>query len=96
LSAKEGVACAQCNLGGCYESGATVDRDYIEAVRLYQLAAMQNDADAQCNVGKCYETGKGMRKSRTDAVHWYRLAIEHGSTDAKGLLEAVLNSANMS
>ena len=39
------------NLGYCYENGAGVEKDLVEAVRCYKLAADQGDAVAQVNLG---------------------------------------------
>ncbi len=45
-AADQGLAAAQTQLGICYFEGIGVEKDYDEAVRLFNLAAKQNDPDA--------------------------------------------------
>lgn len=45
-AADQGLAAAQTQLGICYFEGIGVEKDYDEAVRLFNLAANQNDPDA--------------------------------------------------
>lgn len=78
LSAEQGDARAQCNLGVCYRYGTGVEKDEEEAVRLYRLAAEQGDACAQCNLGYCYDEGIWVEKDEEEAVKWYRLSAEQG------------------
>ena len=47
LSADQGYANAQNNLGVLYFKGQGVTQDYKEAVKWYRLSADQGDADAQ-------------------------------------------------
>jgi TPR repeat protein len=58
----------QYNLGVCYEQGWGVPRDYVEAARLYQLAAAQGNAEAQCGFGGLYENGKGVAQDFVEAA----------------------------
>ena len=44
-------------LGECYENGNGVTVNYVEALRLYQLAADQGFAVAQNHIGFCYDQG---------------------------------------
>jgi len=37
---------------------AGVQRDELEAVRLYRLSAEQGNASAQFNLGLCYDNGR--------------------------------------
>jgi TPR repeat protein len=46
VSAEQGHAAAQFNLGQCSEHGAGVAQDSVEAVRWYRLAADQGNANA--------------------------------------------------
>jgi len=61
LSAEQGDADAQFNLGVCYATGTGVLRDESEAVRLYRQSAEQGHAYAQYNLGVCYATGTGVQ-----------------------------------
>lgn len=45
-AADQGLTAAQTQLGICYFEGIGVEKDYDEAVRLFNLAAKQNDPDA--------------------------------------------------
>ena len=47
LSAEQGDAIAQCNLGGMYNEGKGVPQDDKEAVKWWKLAAGQHDEQAQ-------------------------------------------------
>ena len=51
LSAAQGYAAGQSNLGYCYGNGEGVAADKKEAVRLYGLAAAQGYAAGQLNLG---------------------------------------------
>ena len=50
LSAEQGNAKAQYNLGAMYANGEGVPQDYKEAVKWYRLSAEQGDAKAQNNI----------------------------------------------
>ena len=65
------------------KTGAGVDRNVVEAVRWYRLAAEQGHARAQVNLGKSYEFGDGVQQSLTEAVRWYRLAAEQGYAEGQ-------------
>ena len=51
LSAEQGDAKAQFNLGNRYYNGQGVPQDYKEAVKWYRLSAEQGVAQAQYNLG---------------------------------------------
>jgi TPR repeat protein len=46
LSAAQGYASAQSNLGNMFEKGKGVAKDRAEAIRLFRLAAAQGQANA--------------------------------------------------
>jgi TPR repeat protein len=55
---------AQNNLGVMYQNGRGVQKDYNEAVKLYQLAAKHSYAMAQYNLGLMYtKPGKASRRT---------------------------------
>ncbi|MGN6837925.1 tetratricopeptide repeat protein, partial [Neisseria sp. P0022.S010] len=70
--AKQGNAKAQYNLGGMYDNGQGVRKDYAQAVQWYRKAAEQVFAKAQYNLGVMYEKGQSVRKDYVEAVRWYR------------------------
>lgn len=53
-AADQGLAAAQTQLGICYFEGIGVEKDYDEAVRLFNLAANQNDPDAYWMLSQYY------------------------------------------
>ncbi len=78
---------AQTILGVCYILGIGVVENDIEAVRLYQLAAMQGNAVAQCNLGGCYSNGVGgLVKNEEETVRLYQLAADQGNALAQNNL----------
>ena len=89
VSAAQGNADAQCNLGNRYKNGEGVDKDLKEAVRLYGLSAVQGIAQAQCNLGYCYETGQGVAKDWKEAVRLYGLSAAQGNAGAQTLLRSL-------
>ena len=61
--------------------------DYVEAVRLYRLAANQGNPAAQYNLGVMYENGRGgLAKDDAEAVRLYRLAANQGNPTAQASL----------
>ena len=60
MSAEQGDAMAQNNLGVMYQKGEGVPQDYKEAVKWYRLAAEQGHATAQTNLGGMYYKGQGV------------------------------------
>jgi TPR repeat protein len=64
--------------------------DYVEAARLYRLAADQRDATGQAYLGDFYEQGKGgLPKNVGEAVRLYRLAAQAGNTYAQQHLKVL-------
>lgn len=66
----------------CY-FGRGVAQDYVEAVRLYRLAADQGHARAQCDLGLMFDCGLGVKQDKAEAVRLYRLAAEQGQAFAR-------------
>ena len=90
--------------GGVYEPGVyepfdgrftsftkftSVEKNHIEAVKWFKLAAANGHAEAQFMLGECYYNGYGVDKNRAEAVKWYRLAADNGSAVAKRYLENI-------
>ncbi len=59
-----------------YLFGRGTEKNYDEAVRLFRLAAEQNDPDALYNLGRCYATGRGVPKDYGESAKWHRKAAE--------------------
>ena len=66
----------------CY-FGRGVAQDYVEAARLYRLAAEQGHARARFFLGVMFYNGRGVAQDDGEAVRWYRLAAEQGDSDAQ-------------
>ena len=90
LSAEQGTATGQAYLGEMYESGNGVPEDLVEARRLYELAAAQDNKYAKARLKKMGATGKTSappassssgEMSAEDAVAFMNAGIE------KSLLE---------
>lgn len=94
------------NLGMCYQLGRGVERDSVDAVRLYEKSikegnktllsqrsdnATKSAFDAML-VGDCYENGIGAAKDYTKAAEFYSLAAALGSID--GMRQAGIGYLN--
>ncbi len=66
----------------CY-FGRGVAQDYVEAARLYRLAAEQGHARARCDLGLMFDCGLGVKQDKAEAVRLYRLAAEQGHAFAQ-------------
>jgi len=79
LSADQGYAQAQYNLGLMHNRGEGVPRDDKEAVKWYRLSAQQRVAGAQSNLGLMYEKGLGVEQDYIEAHKWFNLAGINGN-----------------
>jgi TPR repeat protein len=68
-------------LGGMYEKGLGVPRDYGRAVLWYQFASEHGSSDGARNLGRLYERGIGVRKDLTLAEYWYAFAGDKAARD---------------
>jgi len=82
LSAEQGDASAQYNLGVMYDEGEGVPQDYKTAVKWYTLAAEQGDASAQNSLGVMYVKGEGVVQDNVYAHMWWNIATSQGDKDA--------------
>ena len=82
LSAEQGFAGAQYNLGVMYGKGLGVPQDYKEAVRLYRLSAEQGYASAQYNLGGMYYKGTGVLQDYALAHMWWNISGSNGNKNA--------------
>jgi TPR repeat protein len=79
LSAEQGYALAESNLGLMYEEGQGVKQNYEEAIKWYRLAAKQGLAGAQSKLGFIYESGNGIMQDYKEAVKFYRQSAKQGN-----------------
>ncbi len=89
LSAEQGDAIAQFQVGYAYHFGIGVQQDDIESFRWMKLAAEQGVTEAQLNLGQYYEHGAGVDQDLEAARHWYREAAETGFPEAQFLLAKI-------
>ena len=78
---------AQFNLANMYVYGEGVSQDYIEAMKLYRMAAAQGLSLALHNLGWMYEKGEGVPQDEAIAYGYYSLAAEQGHEGAKEALK---------
>lgn len=83
VTAEQGDAVSQFNLGLMYDSGQGVTQDYQEAVRWYRLAAAQGVANAQFNLAVMYANGYGVAQDYQEAIRLYQTLAEQGEGDAQ-------------
>ena len=74
-------------MGYAYGEGLGVQKDHVQAVHWYTLAAAQGDAQAEFNLGMCYHKGEGVEsnnaaQNRAAAIKWFSSALSHGYANA--------------
>ena len=79
LSAEQGYAQAQYNLGLMYSKGEGVPSDDKEAVKWYRLSAEQRITGAQSNLGLMYEKGQGVEQDYVEAHKWFNISGINGN-----------------
>lgn len=82
LSAAQGDANAQNNIGAMYENAMGVPEDNAEAAKWYTLAANQDLAIAQYNLGELLLYGNGIKQDDQAAAAWLHRAAEQGHIEA--------------
>ena len=82
LSASDGKAWAQSDLGDYFHDGWVIDKDYRNAVYWYRRAAEQGYAPAQNILGWLYMQGHGVNPDEEMAIKWFRRAAEQGDVTA--------------
>ena len=78
MSAEQGDADAQSNLGTNYYYGTGVPQDYKEAVKWYRKSAEQGHAMAQSILGLMYANGTGVPQDDKEAYAWLSVAKANG------------------
>jgi uncharacterized protein len=81
LSADQGHAEGQYNLGLRYKWGQGVSQDYKEAFRLLSLAAEQGYEYAQFHLGEMYFHGRGILQDYALAYMWWNICSSSGTHD---------------
>lgn len=80
---KEGDPLALYVLAKMYGAGLGVEKNPIQAVEYYRLAAEQNDSGSQYELGTALALGDGVKQDIAEAVKWLLIAAHNGDTNAK-------------
>ena len=80
LTAEQGDATAQYNLGLYYAKGDGVPQDKKEAVKWWLLAAEQGNFWAQRYLSMAYYEGEGVPKDDLQAYAWFQIVLHHETT----------------
>jgi len=83
MSAEQGYAEAQYELGEMYYAGEGVEKNYSEALKWIRKSADQGNANAQNTMGHMYYLGDGVTENFSEAVKWYRKSAEQGNKYAQ-------------
>jgi TonB family protein len=83
VDAERGRSYAQARLGKAYYWGKGVEQDYAEALRLFRLAAADDDAVAESYLGMMYTAGQGVDKDDSQAASFLLRAAEQGNIVAQ-------------
>lgn len=78
-AAVKGDAQAQYQLGCCFERGEGVDKNEMQALAWWRIAARQGEKEAQFALGQSCET----KNKPEDAAEWYRKAALQGHAQAQ-------------
>lgn len=87
--AEKGNPQAMLTLGGFYEQGVGVGRNYSKALEWYQKAADAGRPEGYYNLGVCYEIGMGAAGDMAKSIQNYRKAAEMGLTQAMQKLASI-------
>jgi hypothetical protein len=69
-------------IGSSYFSGRGVQKNAVEALGWYTMAAERGHVFAMCNVGYMYGFGKGIPQSDVKSFEWYERAATAGNAHA--------------
>ena len=71
-------------------------KDVPKAVRLFQIAAAQQNSFAEFQLGLLYLRGKDVARDEREAIRWLALSAEHGNSYAARLLHSIKSGQNWS
>ncbi len=78
-AANNGNVSAMVEIGGRFESGANVERNYLLSFTWYRRAAALEDPIAAYRLAGLYERGAGVQRDLSRAWAWYRLSRKFGN-----------------
>lgn len=68
----------------CFHSAQMgMTQKFIEAEKMFRLAAEQGHAEAQNCLANMHESGEGVEANQNEAVKWHRKAAEQGHLDSR-------------
>ena len=70
------------NLGCLFNEGKFVEQDFLEAKKLFEISAKQNNPIAQLYLGNLYCNGKGVEQDYSKARYYYELSANQNNSDA--------------
>ena len=70
----------QWRLGVMYDLGQGVPENPQQAIRLFRMAASENDANANASLAVMYANGRGVPRDYGQAMRYYRRAADLGSS----------------
>jgi len=83
IEAIAGSAEEQWQYGLKYRYGRGVEKNYREAFRWFQSAALKGHATAQRDLGTLYRRGLGVQRDFTQAAKWFRQSARQGNMKAE-------------
>jgi hypothetical protein len=86
LSAEQGDAIAQHNLGVMYQHGIGVHQSFPEALKWFRKAAEQGKVGSQINLGVMYHEGQGVAQDHAVAFEWFQKAAKQGHASGQNNL----------
>ncbi len=78
-AANNGNVAAMVEIGGRFESGANVERNYLLSFTWYRRAAALEDPIAAFRLAGLYERGAGVQRDLPRAWAWYRMSRKFGN-----------------
>lgn len=81
--ATKGDAKSQTTLGVCLLRGIGLLVNKSEAVKYFEMAAVQGYLGGQRKLGWCYMHGEGVKKDHANAIKWYKCAAQQGDVESK-------------
>ncbi|MDE6408839.1 MAG: protein kinase [Muribaculaceae bacterium] len=70
-------------IGEMYDAGILLPNNLSEAIKHYELAALNGDADAEFNIGRLYFMGRGVIKDVDIAFKWFEKAAKRNNANAQ-------------
>ena len=77
MKAKEGEIGAMHDVGAAYANGGVVARDYSEAMRWFERAALKGQHNSMYSLAIMHRMGQGVAVDLVKAYVWYALAAKH-------------------